>query len=402
MRTISLLLLIPLSCWGQRYNSATTGTRDDSALTWPAPQSVYSGRPGSPITKQVWIMTDTDCAGTASATPTQCRWSGSAWQPTGGSGGGGGGSPLVTPVAVSSGDTSTTISYGTTLGSGATALPSCVITSSGAETQAWSAITKTTTTMTITWSPAAGFTGFCTAVLGGAAGPTGSPGAAGSGSTITITNDGSTGTTTNLLAKLTTSGTAVTIGTGDTAIPVFVCSSGCGTTSSATLTGTGTATCQADGSGVTRGHFVQASTAIAGRCKDAGTTAPTSGWVIGVAATSGVANATFTLIMATGYNASAGGAVTTQAVVSNTLETVYQNTGSTPKFVSIGLTHNGTPAEATVICDAVSTPTTIILDTYQATGLVNKQAFFIVLPGYYYKVHVVVAPVTVNVWTEWQ
>ena len=61
---------------------------DASALTYKAPQSVYASRPGSPSTGQIWIMTDTDCSGTTSATPTQCRWSGSTWQATGGTSGG--------------------------------------------------------------------------------------------------------------------------------------------------------------------------------------------------------------------------------------------------------------------------------------------------------------------------
>lgn len=82
--------LLSSAAWGQKIEArALTGTRDDSALGWKAPQSVYASRPGSPFTGQNWIMTDTDCAGTASATPTACRWSGSAWQATGGSGGGG-------------------------------------------------------------------------------------------------------------------------------------------------------------------------------------------------------------------------------------------------------------------------------------------------------------------------
>ena len=173
-----MLVLVPLlTAWGQQTeNKSTSGRRDDSALTWKSPQSVYASRPGSPITGQIWTMTDTDCAGTASATPTQCRWSGSTWQATGGSGSGGGsGGASVTPVAVSSGNTTTTIPYGVTISAGTQALPSCTITG-GAQTQAWSSVDTTTslTQMVITWSPNAGFTGFCTAILGGAAGlPTG-------------------------------------------------------------------------------------------------------------------------------------------------------------------------------------------------------------------------------------
>lgn len=102
-------LLLSSAAWSQKIQAlATTGTRDDSGLTWAAPQSVYASRPVSPITKQVWIMTDTDCAGTASATPTQCRWSGSAWQATGGSSGSGTSAVLTN---VNSGTFTATPSY---------------------------------------------------------------------------------------------------------------------------------------------------------------------------------------------------------------------------------------------------------------------------------------------------
>lgn len=212
-RTVSILLsyAVALSpCYGQQFNGAATGKMTAPSLTYVPPHSVYASRPGSPIASQLWIMDDTDCNGTASATPTQCKWSGTVWQATGGSGTGGGGSPLVTPVAVASSDTSTVISYGVSIGSGSTALPSCIVTSTGAETQAWLGVTKTTTTMTIAWNPTAGFTGVCTAVLGGAAGPSGAvgpsgpSGAAGSGSVTSISTTspitGGTITTTGTIA----------------------------------------------------------------------------------------------------------------------------------------------------------------------------------------------------------
>lgn len=77
-RLILLLALAPLA-----YGQTKVGPRI------PA-QDVYANRPTSPATGTVFIMTDTDCSGTTSATPTQCRWSGSVWQATGGTGGSGG------------------------------------------------------------------------------------------------------------------------------------------------------------------------------------------------------------------------------------------------------------------------------------------------------------------------
>ncbi len=59
----------------------------------------YANRPTSPATGTVYIATDTDCGGTASATPTQCRWSGSTWQATGGVGGAGAVTCTVTAVS---------------------------------------------------------------------------------------------------------------------------------------------------------------------------------------------------------------------------------------------------------------------------------------------------------------
>jgi hypothetical protein len=136
----------------------------------------------------------------------------------------------------------------------------------------------------------------------------GPPGPAGpAGSNFTATNDTSTGTGTNQLTKINSSGNAINAATTDTAIPVFICSSGCGTSGNATLLNGGTGTCQADAAGVTAGHFIVNSTATAHRCADAGATAPTSGWVIGTALGTAAANATFTVVLSQGYNASAGG-----------------------------------------------------------------------------------------------
>lgn len=237
-----LVFLLALACFGQGLeNVPLTGTVNQSAAKVIPPVATFGSPPSSPPTGAVYIFTDAvslgTCTGGGSAKAT-CRWSGSAWEATGGGGGGGGisaltgdvtasgtgsvtttlstvngnvgacgdathvgqvtldgkgratgctalaiaaGSPLVTPVAVSSGDTSTVIPYGVTLSDGAIALPSCRITSTNLETQAWLSVSKTTTTMTINWSPNAGFTGSCTAVLGGAVGAVGPMGPIGAG-----------------------------------------------------------------------------------------------------------------------------------------------------------------------------------------------------------------------------
>lgn len=133
------------------------------------------------------------------------------------------------------------------------------------------------------------------------------PNLAMSGALSTAIPNDAGGTTQFLLAKINSSGNAVKIGTGDTAIPVFPVIDGAGTTGSSDLAMSGLALCQVDGSGATIAHFIVASTATAGRCADAGATAPTSGWVLGIALSTAAANANTTVLLAPGYNAASGG-----------------------------------------------------------------------------------------------
>lgn len=125
--------------------------------------------------------------------------------------------------------------------------------------------------------------------------------------TTPFLNDNSTGTTVNQLAKINSSGNAVNAATTDTAIQVNIVVSGAGTTGSASLAFGGAATCLYDAGGAVIAHYVVASTATAGKCRDAGATAPTSGWVVGVAQTTAAANTTGIVFLSAGYNASAGG-----------------------------------------------------------------------------------------------
>lgn len=133
-----------------------------------------------------------------------------------------------------------------------------------------------------------------------------SGGGGSSSGTFTVSNDTGTGTVLNSLAKINTSGNAVIAGTSDTAVPVYIVTAGAGTSGNATLAYGGLITCQMDAAGATIGHFIGTSTATGGRCMDLGATAPTTGWVIGIAQTTAAANANSNIALLEGYNAAAG------------------------------------------------------------------------------------------------
>jgi hypothetical protein len=124
------------------------------------------------------------------------------------------------------------------------------------------------------------------------------------GFSIQITNDTGTGTALYQLAKVNSSGNAVTTGTSDTLIPVFIVAYGAGVTGLATLGVGGIFPCLFDAGGVSIGHFVIQSTATGGRCMDGGATAPSSGWVIGIAQTAAGGSANAEVISMLGYNGS--------------------------------------------------------------------------------------------------
>lgn len=126
----------------------------------------------------------------------------------------------------------------------------------------------------------------------------------GSSTIMQITNDGTTGTTIANLAKINSSGVAIKTGTSDANIPVFIVADTNGTTGVAYLATGGTALCQADAGGGTAGNFVINSTATAGRCRDGGTTQPTTGCWVGVWVTSPSANSNGTVAIAPGCNPS--------------------------------------------------------------------------------------------------
>ena len=100
-----------------------------------------------------------------------------------------------------------------------------------------------------------------------------------------------------------------------------------------------------------------------------------------------------------------GGGVTTRNIVtgSRAYNTVYQNTNTTARFVSIStVSPSGAAINYTVQSDSSATPTTVILAVSQFEPIVtiDQQLFFIVLPGDYYRVN----PATgsgIAYWVEW-
>jgi hypothetical protein len=98
----------------------------------------------------------------------------------------------------------------------------------------------------------------------------------------------------------------------------------------------------------------------------------------------------------------------TQSVVtaSRALGGIYQNTGTTPRYASVGVIINGGANVAIqAYCDASPSPATIVIASYGAGVTVSTMAplFFIILPGYYYKVVSSSGTgASLNVWTEWQ
>ena len=129
--------------------------------------------------------------------------------------------------------------------------------------------------------------------------------------TVRIANEAVTGTTLARIAKLTGNpGTVVTVGTSDTEA-VGIVTAGAGTTGSADIAIAGRVSCEFDGAR-TAGNFVQISTTLAGRCRDAGSTRPTSGGIIlgRVVDTAGSASAGDVLLAIEPVGGGGGGAGT--------------------------------------------------------------------------------------------
>jgi hypothetical protein len=122
----------------------------------------------------------------------------------------------------------------------------------------------------------------CTTVTVGVCTYTAVGAGAGSLITRTIANDNSTGTVLNQLTCLTATGKAVNCPTTAGALSqiVGVCSAGCGTSGTGTVTILGQASVQLDGAGTTA-DFVTGSTVTPGYGHDSGATFPTGTEVLG-------------------------------------------------------------------------------------------------------------------------
>lgn len=92
---------------------------------------------------------------------------------------------------------------------------------------------------------------------------------------------------------------------------------------------------------------------------------------------------------------------TTQSDVtaSRALGTVYQNTGTSPLFVSVSVTEaTGRRMEAE--CDGSNPPTTLVaVHGFSANSQANL--LFIVIPGNYYRVSATAGTPTIISWIEW-
>jgi len=95
--------------------------------------------------------------------------------------------------------------------------------------------------------------------------------------------------------------------------------------------------------------------------------------------------------------------VSTQTQPGNVIDTPYQNTGTTPRFVSV-IVACPAGAYATAVTDSSVTPTTSV----GVVGTVNPglggsyTLTFIVLPGNYYAVNTQAGSPYLQGWTEWQ
>lgn len=122
----------------------------------------------------------------------------------------------------------------------------------------------------------------------------------GQGLAVPVANATSTGTTVNTLTKLNTTAGAISgviTATTDTGGAIGVCTSGCGTSGTASIAIWGVVPCAFDGT-ATANDWVQISTSTGGDCHDTGSsTAPTSGELLGRVFTGGAGAGLYSLII---------------------------------------------------------------------------------------------------------
>jgi hypothetical protein len=93
---------------------------------------------------------------------------------------------------------------------------------------------------------------------------------------------------------------------------------------------------------------------------------------------------------------------TTQTQPARALGTVYQNTGTTPRYVLISWNAGTVGARIDAYCDASASPSTLIVDIFVPTANLNGAFTFVVLPNYYYQVVQATATIGITRWTEYQ
>lgn len=115
--------------------------------------------------------------------------------------------------------------------------------------------------------------------------------------TLSAYTNNATGTTVNLLAKLTGAPSTVTSAViADTGGVIGICASGCGASGTAFITTVGQASCVFDGA-TTAGDYVQISPSINGNCRDAGSTFPNTGQVLGRVLSTNGASGTYNITL---------------------------------------------------------------------------------------------------------
>ena len=182
--------------------------------------------------------------------------------------------------------------------------------------------------------------------------------AGGTNPTIIIANEAGTGTTVNTITTLTGAPSTAIISTAAaTGKFVGICSSGCGTTGSATITLMGRIGCVFDG-GTTANDYVQQSASANGKCTDAGATYPITGQVMGrVVSTNGGAGTYDVDLFPSEIQASSGG-----GGAGSTLFTYVNATGTGP---------NDSNAETSLIGTATTGSKTIPANTMIAGQLLQ-------------------------------
>lgn len=132
-----------------------------------------------------------------------------------------------------------------------------------------------------------------------------------------VSNATSTGTTRYRLAKLTGAPSkAVIVGTSDTDGAIGIVTGSAGTSGIATIQTAGQVLCDFDGA-TTAGNYVQISGTTAGKCHDAGSSAPASGQVLGRVLSTNGSSGNYLMLLQPGGSGGGGGSgdVTAAAVI---------------------------------------------------------------------------------------